>query len=92
MNRRRVEAHLTTHLGDVRIRGNAGEVWQHIQQARIELEDILIKNLGNKILTPWQRLVFWVMYEVCEHLHDKNAQIIHDVIEAAKSGEGETCQ
>ena len=92
MNRRRVERHLTTRLGDIEIRCTAGEVWDHIQNARIELEDIVMKNMSSRILTPLQRLVFWVMYEVIEYLHDKNAQIIHDAIEAAKSREGEACQ
>ena len=89
MNRRRVERHLTTRLGDIEIRCTAGEVWDHIQNARIELEDIVMKNMSSRILTPLQRLLFWVIYEVVEYLHDKNAQIIHDAIEAAKSRGGE---
>ena len=92
MKRQLVAESVNTYLGDTRLRGNAGELWEHIQQARIELEDILIKNLGTKVLKPWERFAFWVMYEVCEYIHDKNAQIIHDAIEAAKSREGEACQ
>ena len=87
-----MERHLTTRLGDIEIRCTAGEVWDHIKNARIELEDIVMKNMSSRILTPMQRLLFWVMYEVIEYLHDKNAQIIHDAIEAAKSREGEACQ
>lgn len=93
MNRRRVEANIRKGWQDkIELDHNADEVWDHIQNARIELEDIVMNNMSSRILTPWQRLVFWVMYEVVEYLHDKNAQIIHDAIEAAKSREGESCQ
>lgn len=92
MNRQRVEESVDTYLGDTRLRGNAGEVWDHIQNARIELEDIVMNNISSRVLAPWQRFAFWLMYELCQYMHDKNAQIIHDAIEAAKSREEARCQ
>ena len=89
MKRQAVEKSLEKGRDKYSLAYDVGEVWDHIQQARIELEDVVMHNIGRRILTPWQRFAFWLMYEACQYMHDKNAQIIHDVIEAAEQAAGE---